>query len=149
MVYTIGEMAKKLNVPASTLRFYDKEGLMPFVERSKSGIRVFTDKDYEWLSVIECLKKTGMPLRDIREFILMSMRGDESINERYDLIVKQRGAVEEQIRELSATLEFLNFKEWYYRTAKEKGSTEAVKEMPISEVPSEFHEVILRMKGKE
>lgn len=149
MVYTIGEMAKKLNIPASTLRFYDKEGLMPFVMRSKSGVRIFTDEDFEWLSVIECLKKTGMPLRDIRQFILMAMNGDESISERYELIVRQKAAVEEQIRELWATLDFLNFKEWYYRKAKESGSTEAIKGLQLSEIPSEFHDTIRKIKGKE
>ena len=75
MLYTVGEMAKLLGVAPSTLRYYDQEGLLPFVERSSNGIRVFKDADYEWLQVIECLKKTGMPLKDIREFIHMSMQG--------------------------------------------------------------------------
>lgn len=57
MIYTVGEMAKSLGVPSSTLRYYDKEGLLPFVERSSSGIRVFHEKDYEWLQIISCLKK--------------------------------------------------------------------------------------------
>ena len=57
MFYTVGEIAKKLGIPASTLRYYDKEGLLPFVERSGSGIRMFKDSALEWLSVIECLKK--------------------------------------------------------------------------------------------
>ena len=74
MLYTIGEMAKKLGVPTSTLRYYDKEGLLPFVERSDGGIRVFKDTDYEWLFVIECLKKAGMPLKDIRIFIGLAMK---------------------------------------------------------------------------
>ena len=68
MVYTVGEMAKLMGVPASTLRYYDKEGLLPFVERSSGGMRMFQEKDYEWLRIIECLKKTGMPLRDIRAY---------------------------------------------------------------------------------
>jgi len=57
MFYTVGEMAKLLGVPASTLRYYDKEGLLPFVERSSGGIRMFKDQDYEWLKIIECMKK--------------------------------------------------------------------------------------------
>ena len=56
MMYTVGEMAKLLNIPGSTLRYYDKEGLLPFVERSSGGIRMFQEKDYEWLKVISCLK---------------------------------------------------------------------------------------------
>ncbi len=65
MLYTVGEMAKKLGVAPSTLRFYDKEGLLPFVERSGGGMRVFKDEDFEWLQVIGCLKKAGMKLCDI------------------------------------------------------------------------------------
>ena len=79
MMYTVGEMAKLLGVPASTLRYYDKEGLLPFVERSPGGMRMFQEKDYEWLQVIGCLKKTGMPLKNIRTYIDMAMQGDETI----------------------------------------------------------------------
>ena len=59
MLYTVGEIAKKIGVAPSTLRYYDKEGLLPFVERSDGGIRMFKDADLEWLSIIECLKKNG------------------------------------------------------------------------------------------
>ena len=78
MLYTVGEMAKVLGIPASTLRYYDKEGLLPFVERSSGGIRMFTEKDYEWLKVIECLKESGLSIKDIKSFIGMAKRGDES-----------------------------------------------------------------------
>lgn len=59
MVYTVGEMAKRLDIPSSTLRYYDKERLLPFVERSSGGTRMFQEKDFEWLQIIECLKKAG------------------------------------------------------------------------------------------
>ena len=75
MVYTVGEMAKKLDVPASTLRYYDKEGLLPFVERSSGGIRVFTEKDFEWLRIIECMKKAGMSIKDIRQELKQQPEG--------------------------------------------------------------------------
>ena len=54
MIYTVGEMAQKPGVPASTLRYYDKEGLLPFVERSSGGIRMFRETDFEWLQAIRC-----------------------------------------------------------------------------------------------
>lgn len=69
MQYTVGEMAKRLHVAPSTLRYYDKEGLLPFLERSSGGIRIFQDSDFEWLSIISCLKQTGMPIKDIKAFI--------------------------------------------------------------------------------
>ena len=87
-------MAKLLNIPGSTLRYYDKEGLLPFVERSSGGIRMFQEKDYEWLKVISCLKKAGMSLKDIREYINLAMQGDDTIDERLALFEKQRKNLE-------------------------------------------------------
>ena len=71
MLYTVGEMAKVMGLPASTLRYYDQEGILPFVERSNGGIRMFADKDYEWLKVIECLKKSGLSIKEIRAYICL------------------------------------------------------------------------------
>ena len=85
MVYTIGEMAKMLGVPASTLRYYDKEGLLPFVARSSGGIRQFRESDIEWLRVIGCMKKAGMSLKDIRIYIELAMQGDSTIDARRPL----------------------------------------------------------------
>lgn len=93
MVYTVGKMAKLLGVPASTLRYYDKEGLLPFVERSPGGRRMFQEKDCEWLQTIACMKKTGMSLRDIRVYIDMAMRGDETMEPRLQLLSRRREAV--------------------------------------------------------
>lgn len=78
MVYTVGEMAKLLGVTASTLRYYDKEGLLPFVERSSGGIRMFQESDIEWLQVIGCMKKAGMSIKDIRQYIEMALQGDDT-----------------------------------------------------------------------
>ena len=117
MVYTVGEMAKLLGVPASTLRYYDKEGLLPFVERSPGGRRMFQEKDYEWLQTIECMKKTGMSLLDIRVYIDMAMRGDETMEPRLQLLSRQREAVRAQMAELQRTLDMLDFKCWYYEQA--------------------------------
>lgn len=69
----------RLDVPASTLRFYDKEGLLPFVERSPGGIRMFRNTDLEWLQIIGCMKKAGMSIRDIRQYIEQAQQGDDTI----------------------------------------------------------------------
>ena len=117
MFYTVGEMAKKLHMAPSTLRYYDKEGLLPFVERSERGNRMFKDSDMEWLAVIECLKQTGMSIREIKCFIDWCVEGDSSINKRLNLIRQQREAVEEKMQQLSQTLTMLHYKEWYYEKA--------------------------------
>ena len=135
MTYTIGEMARLLNIAPSALRYYDKEGLLPFVKRSSGGIRIFDQQDYEWLQIIECLKKTGMQLKDIRRFIQLAMQGDETIEARLDLFIKQREVVKKQMEDLQETLDTLNFKCWYYETAKEAGSTETPQNMPLEEIP--------------
>lgn len=148
MYYTVGEMAKRLGVAPSTLRYYDQEGVLPFVERSEGGIRVFKESDYEWLQVIGCLKKTGMQLRDIKTFIEMAMQGDQTIEPRLALITKQKESVKAQIAELEETLRTLEFKEWYYNTAKEKGTTSVPRNMTLDELPEEFREVRLKLRGE-
>ena len=90
MVYTIGEMAKMLGVPASTLRYYDKEGLLPFVARSSGGIRQFRESDIEWLRVIGCMKKAGMSIKDIRQYLELSMQGNNTIDTRLAMFRHQR-----------------------------------------------------------
>lgn len=146
MLYTVGEMAKLLGVAPSTLRYYDQEGLLPFVERSSNGIRMFKDADYEWLQVIECLKKTGMPLKDIREFIHMSMQGDETIDARLELIIRQQEAVRKKMEELQQTLETLDFKRWYYETARDVGTTAVPRNMTLEDLPEQFREVRKRLR---
>ena len=135
MYYTVGQMAKKMNVAPSTLRYYDKEGLLPFVERSNGGIRVFSDNDWQWLSIIECLKKSGLPIRDIKNFIDWCMEGDSTIDQRLELMEHQRELVKKQISQMQETLELLNYKCWYYETAKAAGTCRIHDEIPDDEVP--------------
>lgn len=141
MFYTVGEMAKKMGVAPSTLRYYDKEGLLPFVDRSKGGIRVFKDSDLEWLRIIECLKKTGMPLRDIKAFVEMAMEGDVTIGRRLDLIKERKRAVSEEMERLRGTLETLEYKCWYYETAQAAGTAEVPRNMSDDEIPERFVKV--------
>ena len=149
MIYTIGEMAKKLGIPSSTLRYYDKEGLLPFLEHPKGRIRVFTDKDYEWLHIIECLKKTGMQLKDIKAFIHMAMQGDETIYDRLQLFIKQRELVQKQMAQLQQTMDVINFKCWYYETAKAEGTTTILVSMPPEDFPEEYQDIRRRIMGQD
>lgn len=138
MIYTVGEMAKVLNVNTSTLRYYDSEGLLPFVERSSGGMRMFSEKDYETLMVINCLKKSGLTIREIKRFIEMAMQGDETIKQRLELFNTRREAVQKQIAELQQTLRLLNYKCWYYETAKAAGTEDAVKNIPLEDIPEDI-----------
>ena len=141
MTYTVGEMAKLLGIPASTLRYYDREGLLPFVERSSGGIRRFRDSDMEWLRVITCMKSAGMSLRDIREYIQLALRGDDTIEDRLRLFLRQRAALEERMEELRRTLETVDYKCWFYETAQAAGSTDVPQNLPEAQVPPRFRAI--------
>ncbi|MGN0254510.1 MAG: MerR family transcriptional regulator [Chordicoccus sp.] len=123
--YSISEVARMMNVAPSTLRYYDKEGLLPDVSRV-NGIRVFTDKDFPWLRLLNCLKNTGMPIRKIREYAQLCKLGDASLQERYALIREQKQFVQDQIDQLQYYMKELDYKDWYYRAAIEAGTESAV-----------------------
>jgi len=98
--YSISEVAKELNLTVYTLRYYDKEGLMPFVERTASGTRLFKESDIDALKVIECLKSTGMPIKNIKHFINWCSDGDSTFQQRYDMFMERKAIVEAQMEEL-------------------------------------------------
>lgn len=110
MPYTIAQAAERTHLSAYTLRYYDREGLLPFVERSASGYREFSDADLEWLALIVCLKKTGMPIKQIREVIRLTMEGDGTIPKRLAILEQHRGAVLSQIAALQKHLEKIDCK---------------------------------------
>ncbi len=147
MLYTVGEIAKILGISASTLRYYDKEGLLPFVERSNSGIRMFTDKDYEWLKVIECLKKSGLSIKDIKAYTNMVNQGNNSLSERLELFQARRTAIKQQIMEMQEALELLEFKCWYYSQAVQDHTDEKVQALSIDEIPEQYRNIKQKMNN--
>lgn len=146
MVYTVGEMAKLLEIPASTLRYYDKEGLLPFVERSTGGIRMFRESDFEWLQVIGCMKKAGMSIKDIRRYIEMALQGDDTIELRLAMFRHQREILKQQMEELQRTMEMADYKCWFYETAKAAGTIAVPQNMELSDVPEQFRSVRQRLR---
>ncbi len=141
MVYTIGEMAAKLGISASALRYYDKEGLLPFVERSSGGIRMFKETDFEWLRVIGCMKKAGMPLKQIRRYIEMALEGDDTIELRYKMFREQKSELGKQMAELRHTMDMVDYKCWYYETALAAGTTDVPQNMADADVPERFQNI--------
>lgn len=125
MSYTISEAAEKTGLPPSTIRFYDKEGLLPNIKR-KNGIRVFEDMDLRLMGLLTCLKNTGMPIKRIRDYVELTSKGDDTLQERYEIIKAQRQFVLDQIEQLQYYLEELDFKDWYYNKALAAGSESAI-----------------------
>lgn len=122
MKLTISEAAKKVNLTAHTIRYYDKEGLLPFVDRTDSGIRYFTEKNLESLEIINCLKATGMPIKEIKNFMDWCIEGDTTLKKRYEMFIERKATVESQILELQKALDRINYKSWYYKVALEAGT---------------------------
>ena len=128
-MYTIGQISEMFNIPVSTLRYYDKEGLFPNMKR-ESNIRKFDDSEIETLRIIECLKKSGMEIK-----------GSSTYAERKALFEKQRESVEGEIARLEKTLNMLKFKCWYYDQAIADGNEDHIKEMLPDKLPADIQAV--------
>lgn len=138
MLYTVGEMAKEIGVATSTLRYYDQEGLLPFINRTSSGMRMFTDDDYTTLKVIDCLKKSGLTIKEIKAYLDLAKLGDSTLKQRQVIFQKRREMVQEQISEMQKTLAVLDYKCWYYDTAIAQGTEKNVSDTPIKKIPKQY-----------
>lgn len=124
--YSIGQVAKKTGLSAYTLRYYEKEKLLPFVKKNASGIRRYTEEDINWLSMIECLKATGMPIKEIRAYIKWYNEGDGTLEKRLALFRHRRAVVLKEQEALRKILGKVEFKIRLYEEAVKAGSLEAV-----------------------
>lgn len=121
MAYSIGQVAQITGLTTHTLRYYDKLGLLPNVGKNSAGLRRFSDDDLRWLNILECLKSTGLQLKDIRHYIDLSKQGDSSLHERYQVFLKQKQRVQAEMQKLRFNMEKLDFKIRYYETALQYG----------------------------
>lgn len=139
-MYTIGQISEMFHLPISTLRYYDKEGLFPNLERS-SGIRRFSSHEVESLCVIECLKKSGLEIKDIKQFMEWCSLGSATYPQRYDLFLHQKERVEEEIARLERTLDMLRFKCWYYEQALKDGNEDRIQSMLPDRLPDDIQKI--------
>ena len=139
-MYTIGQVSEMFNLPVSTLRFYDKEGLFPGMER-QSGIRKFSERELEALRVIECLKKSGLEIKDIKRFMAWCVEGASTYPNRKELFETRKSIVEAEMVKLQKTLDMLKFKCWYYETAIHDGNEERLNEMLPDKLPSDIQKL--------
>ena len=136
-MYTIGQVSELFGLPISTLRYYDKEGLFPTMQRD-SGIRKFGEKELEALRVIECLKKSGLEIRDIKQFMAWCVQGIETYPQRRELFLRQKAAVEAEIERMNRVLDMLRFKCWYYEQAIRDGNEDRLSRLQPEEMPEEI-----------
>ena len=138
-MYSIGQVAEMFGLPISTLRYYDKQGLFPNMERV-SGIRKFGDTEIEALRVIECLKKAGMEIKDIRQFMDWCSEGPSTYPQRKELFERQRRQVEAEMERMNQVLDMLKFKCWYYEQAIQDGNENRIKAMIPDNLPDGIRE---------
>ncbi len=134
-MYTIGQVSEMFDLPISTLRYYDKEGLFPSMQRH-SGIRQFGEKEVDAIRVIECLKTSGLEIKDIKRFMEWCMEGPSTYAQRKELFETRKAAVEAEMAQLQKTLDMLKFKCWYYETAIKDGSEDKLNDMIPNDLPS-------------
>lgn len=136
-MYSIGQVSEIFHLPVSTLRYYDKEGLFPNMQRD-SGIRKFSEKELEAIRVIECLKKSGMEIKDIKQFMEWCSQGSDTYPQRRELFVKQKEHVEAEIERMKRVLDMLRFKCWYYEEAIKDGNEDRLALMKSEDMPNEI-----------
>lgn len=139
-MYTIGQVAEQFGLPVSTLRYYDKEGLFPNLTRA-SGARRFGERELERLRVIECLKRSGLEIREIRQFMEWCAQGSDTYPQRHALFVQQAEQVEAEIASLQKSLDMICFKCWYYEQLLRDGDEARVQAMLPDRLPPDIQKL--------
>lgn len=107
---TITEVSKKFNLSQETLRYYERIGLIPSVNRNKSGIRDYTEEDCRWVEFIKCMRSAGLPIEALIEYVSLFQQGDETVEARKELLIEQRNQLEAKMEDMKKTLERLDYK---------------------------------------
>lgn len=113
-MYTMKQTCDKVNMPYETLKFYCNEGLVPNVRRDKNNYRIFDDRDIEWIKGLSCLKKCGMSIQEMKDYLALCLEGEETIPERKIILEKKREALLKNIAELNASVAYIDWKQGFY-----------------------------------
>ena len=114
-MYTIKEVADKIDVSEHTLRFWAKSGFFPFIKRNENNIRLFSDTDLEWVKIVKCLRAVGTENKAIKKYIDLCIIGDSTIKERYVIICATKQKALQQMQNLKQQLDLLDYKEQFYQ----------------------------------
>ncbi len=139
-MYTIGQVSEMYNLPISTLRYYDKEGFFPNLMR-KGNIRYFSDVELEAIRIIECLKQSGLEIKEIKQFFQWVVEGPSSYEKRKELFETRKATVEDEIKAMEKTLALLKFKCWCYETAIKDGNEDGINAMLPDKLPEEIQKL--------
>lgn len=114
MVYTMMQACKQTNMTYQTLKFYCNEGLVPNVKRDKNNRRVFDERDIAWISSLICLKKCGMSIQEMKEYLAMCLQGEETIPQRKEMLARKQEALRESVKELKDSIAYIDWKQNFY-----------------------------------
>jgi len=114
MEYTIKQVAERIQLSPSTLRFYDKEGLMPLLKRSDSGIRKYSETDLSWLELVCCLKNSGMQLDEIKQFMTLCLQGSTTSEQRKEILEQHKANILSKMEVLNRSLDIIDYKLEHY-----------------------------------
>lgn len=107
---TIAEVSKKYNLTPDTIRYYEKEGLIPKVPRNKSGIRDFDETSCRWIEFIKCMRSAGMPVEILNKYVSMMQKGHDTVKQRRQLMIDQREVLLKKQKDINNTLDRINHK---------------------------------------
>lgn len=122
-MYSINEIEKMYGIPASTLRYYEKKGLLPKINRDEGGRRKYTDQELERLQLVLALRNTGMSIDEIKNFVVLIKIGDDTLEERLNILLRQKDIIEKDMAQKFRYLEKINKKMAIYeaRILKKNG----------------------------
>ena len=126
---TISEVSKKYNITADTIRYYEKEGLIPTVPRNKNGIRDFDENSCGWIEFIKCMRSAGLEIETLKRYVSLFRQGTKTVKERKILLEEQREKLLKKQEDIKATLVRLNYKIEKYEEI-EKGNLKDFTEKP-------------------
>ena len=119
---TIAEVSKKYGLTADTLRYYERVGLIPKVNRNKNGIRNYTEQDCRNVEFIKCMRRAGLPIEVLIEYVTLLQQGDETVEARRDILIEQRKELVKKMKEIKTTIDRLDYKIDRYESLVKKES---------------------------
>lgn len=119
---TIKEVSKKYGISQNTLRYYEQAGMIPPVSRTGGGIRNYQECDLRWVELSLCMRKAGLPVEAISEYVRLAQQGDSTIPVRHDLLLRQREILLTQRRQIDETIDRLDYKIRCYEDALRTGT---------------------------
>ena len=114
MMYTMMQVCKETDMTYQALKFYCNEGLIPNVKRDKNNRRVFDERDVKWIKDLVCLKKCGMSIQEMKDYLALCLQGQSTIPQRQKMLDKKREALLASIEELKGCVNYIDWKQNFY-----------------------------------